>query len=145
MNRRQEAEGERMYGAKGGRRWGGLVVVVGAVLAMGGCAVNQQAEVAKYRDILNADSGGEAPRLLPGEDLALLRAMLLANQNNEQLAISGEDFVQAWAQKDRAFSNFLRVPVRNTSSDHVRCTFLKVSPVRRLRARVLAPADYSYP
>lgn len=76
------------------------------VLFLSGC-VNQRAEIAKYRDILNADVEGEVPELAHDEELTLVRALLLANQDNEQLMIRGEDFVQAMNDKDRAFSNFL--------------------------------------
>jgi outer membrane protein len=71
-----------------------------------GC-VNQRAEISKYREILNADVPGPTPQLMPGEELTLYRALLLANQDNENLMIRGEDFVQAMAEKDRAFSAFL--------------------------------------
>src|SRR5205807_612101 len=43
----------------------------------------------------------------PGDPLSLEAAFLLANRNSEQLAISGEDYVQALIEKERAFSNFL--------------------------------------
>jgi outer membrane protein TolC len=64
-------------------------------------------EVDRYRRILDQDSGGPTPPLERGEELTLLRALRLANQDNERLAIRGEDYVQALADKDRAFSNFL--------------------------------------
>lgn len=75
-------------------------------IVLTGC-VNQRAEVAKYRNILNADITGEVPPLEPGEKLTMVRALLLANQDNENLMIRGEDFIQAMNDKDRAFSQFL--------------------------------------
>jgi len=82
--------------------------VIAAVLLMlvGGC-VNQKVEVDRYRRILDQDAGEPAPPLERGEELTLVRALRLANQDNERLAIRGEDYVQALADKDRAFSNFL--------------------------------------
>jgi len=77
-----------------------------AALLLTGC-VNQKAEVAKYRSILNADVAGEVPPLEPGERLTMVRALLLANQDNENLMIRGENFIQAMNDKDRAFSQFL--------------------------------------
>lgn len=81
-------------------------VVTALLLVLGGC-VNHRAEIAKYRDILDRDVSGPTAPLAPNEELTLVRALLLANQDNENLMISGEDFVQAWAQKDRAFAAFL--------------------------------------
>jgi outer membrane protein TolC len=77
-----------------------------AAIFLTGC-VNQKAEIAKYRNILNADVTGEIPPLEPGERLTMVRALLLANQDNENLMIRGEDFIQAMNDKDRAFSQFL--------------------------------------
>lgn len=77
-----------------------------AALFAGGC-VNQRAEIAKYRSILNEGITGEVPPLQPGQKLTLLHALLLANQDNENLMIRGEDFIQAMNNKDRAFSQFL--------------------------------------
>jgi outer membrane protein len=79
-----------------------------AALALGaaGC-VNQRAEVAKYRKFLNEGVPTNIPELKRGEELTLERAILLANQDNENLMIRGEDFVQAMNDKDRAFAQFL--------------------------------------
>jgi len=73
---------------------------------LSGC-VNQQAEIAKYRGILNSDVEGQIPPLEPHEQLTMVRALLLANQDNENLMIRGEDYIQAMNDKDRAFSQFL--------------------------------------
>jgi outer membrane protein TolC len=73
-------------------------------MALTGC-VNQQHEVAKYRKILD----GPKPPAIPdySDGLSLQTALLLANRNYEQIAISGEDYLQALIDKDRAYSNFL--------------------------------------
>jgi outer membrane protein TolC len=85
------------------RHW---LVGVALALAAGGC-VNQRKEIAKYRAILDRGTGGPVPQLAPREELTLTRAVLLANQDNENLMIRGEDYVQAMNDKDRAFSQFL--------------------------------------
>ena len=71
-----------------------------------GC-VNQRAEIAKYRKFLNEGVPTNVPELTRGEELTLERAILLANQDNENLMIRGEDFIQAMNDKDRAFAQFL--------------------------------------
>ncbi|HYE18887.1 MAG TPA: TolC family protein [Tepidisphaeraceae bacterium] len=102
------ADGGRGFGRSVDRRGCGAALVACALaLVAGGCAVDQKAEVAKYRSILDADSGGPVERPAAGEPLTLVHALRLANQDNERLAIAGEDFVQAWAEKDRAFAGFL--------------------------------------
>jgi outer membrane protein len=71
-----------------------------------GCAVNQEQEVALYRDVLD----GQVPRVTPyadGEPLTLQRAMALANQSNEELGLRGEEYVQALIAKNRAAAAFL--------------------------------------
>jgi outer membrane protein TolC len=84
------------------------VVTVGlgvcAMLVVG--CVDQKKEVAHYRKILDQTfPPTTAPT--PAEQMTLQRAMALANQNNEQLGLSGEDYVQALIQKNRIVANFL--------------------------------------
>jgi outer membrane protein TolC len=50
---------------------------------------------------------GPVEPLGPGEPLSLVRALLLANQDNEGLAVRGEDYVQALVNKKRAVAGFL--------------------------------------
>src|SRR5207245_7300906 len=54
-------------------------------LAAGGCHLNQQKEVARYRKVLDAD----APPIefTPGAPLSLEQALALANQHNERLGL----------------------------------------------------------
>lgn len=82
-----------------------LLSLLALSLAVGGCHLDQKKEVARYRAILDAD----APQIdfTPGEPLALEQALALANQHNEQLALRGEDYLQALIAKDRAFAAFL--------------------------------------
>jgi outer membrane protein TolC len=85
---------------------GGWVVALALMFVAAGC-VNQHKEIAKYRSILNEGLPENVAALERGEELTLDRALLLANQDNENLMIRGEDFVQAMNDKDRAFSQFL--------------------------------------
>jgi outer membrane protein TolC len=85
------------------KRWS-LALIAAAAFASSGC-VNQQQEVAHYQQILNSQPA-PAPAQAP-QRLTLAQAMRLANDENEQLAISGEDYLQALIARDRAFATFL--------------------------------------
>src|SRR3954454_21791421 len=82
-----------------------LLFIFILALAVAGCHLNQQKEVARYRKILDED----APQVefIPGAPLALEQAMALANQHNERLGLRGEDYLQALIAKDRAAAAFL--------------------------------------
>jgi outer membrane protein len=80
--------------------WGIFV----ACFAITGCAVDQAKEVATYRKVI--DGPTTQPAYMAGEPLSLVRALQLANANNEQLAIGGEDYLQALIDKDRAAAAF---------------------------------------
>lgn len=88
----------------------GLLAVVCAGLLLAGC-VDQQKEVGIYR----AELAGHAPTTTrpaavpfeAGTTLSLTEAMALTSRDNEQLALSGEDYLQALIDKDRVFANFL--------------------------------------
>ena len=71
-----------------------------------GC-VNQQKEVSLYRRVLEKEGSPQVPALPQEKPLTLRQALLLANQHNERLASSGEDYLQAIIDKDRAFAGFL--------------------------------------
>ncbi len=83
------------------------VISVGIVLGLGislsGC-VNQREEVDHYRKIIHAYPQ-PLPRKVP-HLLTLSTALHMANDNNETLAIAGENYLQALIAKDRAFANF---------------------------------------
>lgn len=86
--------------------------LLGLLLLLGGCAVNQTAEVAAWRSVLNQGAGLPADTaanatLASGEALSLRRSLELAVRNNEQLALAGEDYLQALIAKDRSYSAFL--------------------------------------
>ncbi len=73
-------------------------------VSLSGC-VNQKKEVSHYQRILHAKPA-IAPVKIPAV-LTLSRAMRLANNNNEDLAISGENYLQALIAKDKAFATFM--------------------------------------
>ncbi len=77
---------------------------VAAALAVLGCAGQ---DPAKYRKVLTGPTSVVTPSTCPGQTLTLEEAMAMANAHNERLSISGEDYVQALIEKDRAIWNFL--------------------------------------
>jgi outer membrane protein TolC len=79
-------------------------VMLGICIELGGC-INQTAEVNHYRKVIHAYPQ-PAPRKVP-HLLTLSAALRMANDNNESLAIAGENYLQALIAKDRAFANFL--------------------------------------
>lgn len=86
--------------------------LLGLLLLLGGCAVNQEAEVAVWRSVLNQGAGlptetAANATLAPDEALGLRRSLELAVRNNERLALAGEDYLQALIAKDRSYSAFL--------------------------------------
>jgi outer membrane protein TolC len=82
-----------------------LILLAAGVVFAAGC-VDQKRDVAAYRKILD---NNKLPRLtqLPPGPLSLTQAFALANQNNENLGLSGEDYVQALIDKKRTVANFL--------------------------------------
>jgi outer membrane protein len=82
------------------------IAVALLALAVTGCKVNQKKEVQRYRDVLDS-TVPRVPAYTEDEPLSLPRAMALANQNNEQLGLRGEDYVQALIQKNRVAADFL--------------------------------------
>jgi outer membrane protein TolC len=78
---------------------------LGMVL-LAGCVVDQAREVRTYRKVIDGNEPKPEP-LLPGETLTLVRALALANADNEQIASQGESYLQALIAKNRAFASFL--------------------------------------
>lgn len=76
------------------------------LVLVSGCAVDQDKEVKLYRDVLSS-TVPPVPEYQDGESLTLARAMSIANQNNEQLGLQGEDYVQALINKNRMTAAFL--------------------------------------
>ncbi|HEX7010888.1 MAG TPA: TolC family protein, partial [Phycisphaeraceae bacterium] len=77
--------------------------------SLAACAVDQQAEVATYRRVLDGDEAVAVEPYHPEQPLSLEDALRLANAHNEQLAIRGEDYLQALIAKDRAAARFVPV------------------------------------
>ncbi|MCG3123059.1 MAG: hypothetical protein GIKADHBN_01467 [Phycisphaerales bacterium] len=69
-----------------------------------GCEVDQKAEVAAYRGLLDV---GPSPEVSEDSPLSLEAAVRLANDTNERLSIEGEEYVQALAQRRLAASALL--------------------------------------
>ncbi|HEV7298074.1 MAG TPA: TolC family protein [Tepidisphaeraceae bacterium] len=80
-----------------------IALLVGGA-GLTGCAVDQEKEVSIYRDVISAPT--TRPIHEQGKPLTLVRALQLANSNNEQLSISGEDYLQSLIDKDRAAAAF---------------------------------------
>lgn len=80
-----------------------LCLALVAVLA-GGCRVDQANEVATYRAII--DIATTQPSYESGP-LELRQAMLMANAENERLAVEGEDFLRTVIARRRSIANFL--------------------------------------
>jgi outer membrane protein TolC len=85
--------------------WAFLLLSLPGAGFLAGC-VNQAQEVQAYRDVLDAHEPKPKP-LAPGEKLTLLRALALANADNEQIASQGETYLQALISKNRAVAVFL--------------------------------------
>lgn len=73
-------------------------------LLLAACATDQQADVDRWRSVVSL---GEAPVWTPGTPLSLATAVRLANEQNEQIAIAGEDIVQALAERSRITASML--------------------------------------
>ena len=89
-----------------GKMTAACILTLLACAMLGGCAVDQKKEIATYRKVLD---GKTPPQFVyhAGEPLTLEAALLLTNRNDEQLASSGEDYLQALIDKERQFSAFL--------------------------------------
>jgi outer membrane protein TolC len=80
--------------------------LAGILLAILCSCVNQQEEIKTYRSIV--DAGVKHPNgYQDGQPISLRRALELANMDNEQIAISGEDYLQALYEKNRLTAAFL--------------------------------------
>jgi outer membrane protein len=75
-----------------------------APLLLAACATDQQADVDRWRSVVSL---GEPPDWTPGTPLSLATAVRLANEQNERIAIAGEDVVQALAERARVTASFL--------------------------------------
>jgi outer membrane protein len=83
---------------------------------MAGCQQDQAKDIKVYRDILNV-RGDDKPAD-SNQPLSLHQALLLANGQNERLAIAGENYLQALIDRKRAVANFL--PTVGLGADYTR-------------------------
>ncbi|MCC6678511.1 MAG: TolC family protein [Phycisphaerales bacterium] len=86
-------------------RWPALLPLIALVILLPGCATDQAGDVAAYRSL--TDITTEAPGHARGRELTLLDAVRLANAYNERLAIGGEAYVQALADRQRLAASLL--------------------------------------
>jgi outer membrane protein TolC len=77
-----------------------------ALLLATGC-VDWSADVARYRKVLDGAHASAPAQYDPAEKLSLTRALVLADADNEAIATSGEQWIQALADKMRAAGTFL--------------------------------------
>jgi outer membrane protein len=70
--------------------------------ALSGCAVDQDREVAIYRQVIRERFPATAPVRFEGA-VTLLDALSTANAHSEVLALDGETYLQALIEKERAF------------------------------------------
>jgi outer membrane protein TolC len=74
-------------------------------LVVAGCQPDQAKDIKVYRDILNVK--GDDKQADSNQPLSLHQALLLANGQNERLAIAGENYLQALIDRKRAVAGFL--------------------------------------
>lgn len=84
-----------------------VVLIVLCALVITGCAVDKKQEVSTYRKVLTKNVPKQTAAYKPGQPLSLAQALELTNQTNDQLAVQGENYLQALINKDRAVSSFL--------------------------------------
>src|SRR4051812_8896251 len=88
-------------------RFASLFIALILVAVAAGCQVDQKKEVAQYEKVLDANVLNGQSAFLEGEPLTLRQALDLANRQNERLAIEGENYVQALADRQRAAAAFM--------------------------------------
>lgn len=96
------------------RAWTASAVMLLITVLSGGCAVDQDREVAAYRQVINID----ADPVTDDAPLTLRAALLAANQYNEQLGIEGEQYLRTLIERRRAVAEFL--PTIDLVGRHVR-------------------------
>jgi outer membrane protein len=79
--------------------------VLGFGIFTAGCADDK--DVSRYRALLDGPHPATMPSYLPDEPLPLLRALRVANADNEAIGISGENYIQALADKMKSVGTLL--------------------------------------
>lgn len=88
------------------RLMGSCAISVLVVTILGGCT-NWSGDLGLYRQVLDESHPVTRPAFVPDDELPLTRALALANADNEAIASSGEDYIQALAEKMRHAGTFL--------------------------------------
>src|SRR5690242_3491175 len=83
-----------------------LVAAAATMALAAGCKVNEDKEVAKYREVVDGPTSRPV-EFTAGDPLPLETALSLATTNNERIGIGGENYLQALIDKDRAAASFL--------------------------------------
>src|SRR5690606_8310828 len=96
------AQSSGQQGSCMNRAW---LIAIPLTMVSLGCAVDQHKEVEIYQSQLRLSEHRVEHR--PGEPLTLKTTVLLANQNDEQLASRGEAYLRAVIQQRRTLANFL--------------------------------------
>lgn len=83
-----------------------LALLLGCGLVGCAAAISQKKEISVYRKVIDANKPA-AVTIAPDKIITLTDALKLAVQNEEQLSIQGETYLQALIAKDEAFAAFL--------------------------------------
>jgi outer membrane protein len=86
--------------------FGKIISALALLSCLTGCIPTQQQDIATYRKVIDGGKPSTVT-IAPDKVLTLTDALELAVQNEEQLSIQGENYLQALAAKDEAFSAFL--------------------------------------
>jgi len=84
----------------------GYAIVATLTMLTAGC-LNWSGDVARYRQVLDGTRPASRPVYDEAGDLTLVRALQLADADNEAIASRGEDYIQALAEKMTQAGNFL--------------------------------------
>jgi outer membrane protein TolC len=82
-----------------------LYLLTSTLLLQSGC--NFDKDPARYRAILDGKQATTLPAYQPEQPLTLMRALQLANEDDEAIGIAGETYIQSLAQKMKDAGNFL--------------------------------------
>jgi outer membrane protein TolC/NAD-dependent dihydropyrimidine dehydrogenase PreA subunit len=121
--------------------YGKISLLVVMAVALAGCKVDQEKEVASYRDVLGATPS--AAPLEPNAPLMLTEALERANAHNEQLAIKGEEYLQALIDKKRAVAGFL--PTVSLTPTYTRQEHVAIAGVPSFFEEVVLPHTFDVP
>jgi len=80
-------------------------VLFSMLLLFTGCSFDK--DVSRYRAVLDGKHPATLPAYSVDEPLPLVRALQIANADNEAIGISGENYIQSLAQKMKDAGNFL--------------------------------------